>query len=215
MARDESKHKLQELCDGLVKNLGGMFWTAKVDDNGNYATLSYMGREAFTLHGNNWSFAESTRVEISCNFPRFNGQPVLSFYNGEKAPRRTCALKRGARAIAHDIKQYLFSEWYALYEKAEGIVEDWTRKRECRLTTAEGFAAAVGSELGDLWRDRCNAGERPIIHLSRRGYYLGGEAIIGNDDMEIKLRNIPFEMGFKIATLITEYFDNPPQEARR
>lgn len=77
-AEKESARKLRELCDGLVQHLGKMFWTAEVDENGNYARLSYMGQHAFTLHGNAWDFAESTRVEISCNFPRFHNSPVLS-----------------------------------------------------------------------------------------------------------------------------------------
>lgn len=58
--------------------------------------------------------------------------------------------------------------------------------------------------MSEMWRDRCNAGERPTVHIGNRDTRISGKAIIGNDDVELNLRNVSFDLAFDIARMIAE-----------
>jgi len=190
----------QRVADAL-----GPFWKAVTDDHGNYIHLSYMGQEAFSIHPYGYDWKGSDRISISCLFPKFENHPVLSFYGDRKAPHRTCAIRRGPAAIAKDIRRYMWRDWLALKDEAQEIVERYERERDARLKTAEGFAAAVGEQLSERWYDDYNRSERPTIHFNPGSMY--ATATIGSNDMELKLKGVPFEVGFKIARVIREYYN--------
>jgi hypothetical protein len=130
-----------QLVQDIADALG---WTVEVEQEPRpYITLKGKGDEKLYLR---W---DGGRVRISGKYPRLYDRHRMVGYAipyGEHPPSITCAVSRGAEAIAQDVERRLLPDYRVLLEKVWSIIAQYRMRNEATKRAAGRLIALFPEE---------------------------------------------------------------------
>lgn len=184
----------QEIADALG-------WTVEpTDEPKPYITLRGRGNEELYLR------LDSGRVRISGEYPRLYDQYRVVQWclpYGEHGPSITCAMDRGAEAIADDIQRRLLPEYRELLEKVQAAIVTQMMRNEATKAVADCLLEVLPPNT----HVRRNEREQWEYELQPNGciYQI---TVQGTDDpqgsVDIEIRRATDKVAQEVCRLITE-----------
>lgn len=189
-ARQKEREELNTLAQGIASYL---VWEALPIEEGSNRAYITNGTAMFGITID--AYGNRNRVEIYGIYPQYiqrensnQGYPL----SGEDPPHITCALARGAEAVAKDIERKFLTKFIACHNLAvERIAQS-----EARLDAEE----AVMFRLAGILEAELKHGE---IRFSHNDIW-GTISSVSKDAVTFEIRRVPIALAVKICDLLRE-----------
>lgn len=185
-ARQKERDELNTLAQGITSYLEG--WAALP-----VFTRAHITNGTATFGITIDAYGKRGRVEVYGTYPQYPSRDSNRGYyplSGEDTPRITCALARGAEAIAKDIKNRFLPKFLACHNLAvERIAQS-----EARLDAEETAMHRLADILGEEFKH----GEVRFNHND----FWGTISPAGVDTVTFELRRVPVDLAAKICELL-------------
>ena len=207
---NEKPDTLLEFAQQVAEALGHG-WTAH-GVNGNNAraiienpNTTPEGIAAFYVGCDHCWWERSDRVEVTGRYPGYKGRPVLNSYEDD-FPRITCAVDRGAEAVAREIERRFLPRYWPLAEKALELAAHYERENATAGEAARDIAEIVGGEVSV---DGQRLLDTPSVRFSKDGGGNGrmyGKMEVHGDEVNLDMSGVPVALAERIAAEVARYY---------
>jgi hypothetical protein len=201
----------EELAEAIAHYLSTLeeTWTAEPYPSDRRGDLYYLrgpdGEEILVK-----SYEGGRRVRVTGNYPQYNHHNPLSFqftYGDLDRPEITCAVDRGARTIAQEIRRRFLAEYRACLEEARRLVRQYERQDQRIREATLAIAGTLNlSEESIRWnRSHGNVTARPKLHFSTGDRVRVDFDVYSEDSIGIELNGVPADLAQLIAEAVAQH----------
>jgi hypothetical protein len=201
----------EELAEAIAHYLNTLeeTWTAEPYPSDRRGDLYYLrgpdGEELLVK-----SYQGGKRVRVTGNYPEYNHHNPLSFqftYGDLDRPEITCAVDRGARTIAGEIRRRFLADYRACLREARRLVRQYERQDQRIREATLALAGALNlSEESIRWNhSHGNVTARPKLHFSTGDRVRADFDVYSDDSIGIELNGVPADLAQVIAEVVAQH----------